>query len=183
MPIDATTSPIELAAIVSQELEAHGIAATLSGGGAVSVYTDNEYESADLDFVTSERTPRLAEVLLPLGFELAADRRHFRHPETALYLEFPPGPLAFGNLVVEDDVVPVLQTAWGPLRVVSPTQCVMDRLAAYWHWNDRQSWDQAVMVARAQTVDQDTLLTYADQEGAARSDIDRLLEQAGSPAD
>lgn len=41
MGINKNTSAIELAAIVSQALEAAGILATLSGGGAVSMFTDN----------------------------------------------------------------------------------------------------------------------------------------------
>jgi hypothetical protein len=41
MTISANTTVLELAALVSQTLEAAGIKATLSGGGAVSIYTDN----------------------------------------------------------------------------------------------------------------------------------------------
>jgi hypothetical protein len=51
--IKATTTLKELAVIISEALEAAGIIATLSGGGAVSIYSDNQYMSHDLDFVTS----------------------------------------------------------------------------------------------------------------------------------
>jgi hypothetical protein len=51
--INTSTSLEELAAIVSQALEAVGILATLSGGAAVSIYTNNRYQSEDLDFVSS----------------------------------------------------------------------------------------------------------------------------------
>ena len=83
MSINADSNGVELAALVSQALEAADIKATLSGGGAVSVYTNNEYESKDLDFVTAERRDALAAALEPLGFVLASDRRHFTHPKTA----------------------------------------------------------------------------------------------------
>ncbi len=169
---------MELAALVSQALEANGIMATLSGGGAVSIYTENLYASRDLDFVTAERRERLAEALAPLGFSLADDRRHFSHPATELFLEFPAAPLAFGRRVVEQDEVPRLETPWGWLRIVTPTQCVMDRLAAYWHWNDRQCWDQAVKVAEWHAMDYDVLFTFAREEGADPRDIDRLRERA-----
>ena len=46
------TTLAELAAIVSETLERQGIVATLSGGAAVSIYTENRYVSEDLDFVT-----------------------------------------------------------------------------------------------------------------------------------
>jgi hypothetical protein len=172
------TTIAELAARVSQTLEAAGITATLSGGAAVSIYTYNEYESKDLDFVTAERRESLAAALAPLGFVLASDRRHFTHKGTELFLEFPAAPLQFGNRIVQHNDVPVLQTPWGPLRVVTPTLCVMDRLAAFWHWQDRQSWDQAVLVARHTEVDYETLSVYAAEEGADPGDIERLHAQA-----
>lgn len=174
MAITPETSAIELAALVSQTLEDAGIMATLSGGGAVSVYTRNQYQSSDLDFVTSARRDALA----PLGFRAARAGRHFVHPETPLFLEFPAGPLEFGDRIVHHDDIPRIETQWGPLRVITATQCVMDRLAAFWHWHDRQSWDQAVLVVSHQTVDFDELAAYAASEGADPRDIPRLRVQA-----
>lgn len=94
---------IELAAIVSEALEAAGIVATLSGGSAVSAYSENRYESADLDFVTTALQGDLAPVLEPLGFVHTGKPRHsvFEHPDTDWYLEFPPAPLAFGGYYVD----------------------------------------------------------------------------------
>lgn len=168
----------ELAAIVSQALEAAGILATLSGGAAVSVHTANAYESADLDFVTSAGRAELEALLAPLGFTLGADRRHFVHPDTRLFLEFPAAPLEFGSKRVAHEDVPRLETRWGPLRVTTPTLCVMDRLAAWWHWHDRQSWDQAVLVAATGEVDYDELRAFARAEKADEADVDRLRDQA-----
>jgi len=51
MTINSKTSLQELAVIISTALERAGITATLSGGAAVSIYSDNAYLSADLDFV------------------------------------------------------------------------------------------------------------------------------------
>lgn len=178
MAITASTTAVELAALVSQALEAAGIEATLSGGGAVSVYTDNQYQSSDLDFVTAARRDALRAALGPLGFALARDRRHFTHPGTALFLEFPAGPLEFGDRILRHDDIPRFETPWGPLRVITPTLCVMDRLAAFWHWGDRQSWDQAVLVATHQTIDYDELEAYAAAEGADPGDIAKLRQQA-----
>ena len=179
MTITAETTALQLAALVSQALESAGVTATLSGGGAVSLYTDNEYASKDLDFVTSARRGPLAEALRPLGFTLASDRRHFAHPATDLFVEFPAGPLAFGDTVVAHEDVPTMQTPWGALRVITATLCAMDRLAAFWHWNDRQSWDQAVMVVRRADVDRSDLVSFAKQEGADGAVIDGLYENAG----
>lgn len=96
MPIHHRTTLRELAALVSQTLESAGITATLSGGAAVSIYTENRYQSNDLDFVTAERQTQLTEALAPLGFELAADKRHFEHPNTNLFVESPPALSSLG---------------------------------------------------------------------------------------
>lgn len=128
----------------------------------------------DLDFVTAASRRSLVAALEPLGFVLAKDERHFEHPDTEYFVEFPPSPLEFGDRLVEHTDIPLLETAWGPLRVISATLCVMDRLAAFWHWNDRQAWDQALMVARHSEVDFDDLSAFAREEGAGLLDIEKL---------
>lgn len=173
------TSLEELAALVSQALEAAGIRATLSGGGAVSMYSDNQYQSYDLDFITSERNTNIAKALEPLGFRYEPGMRDFHHPDSDYYVEFPPGPLAFGETVVPDEDAATLQTAFGPLRIVTPTQSVMDRLASYVAWNDNQAFDQAVMVARRHSLEWPALLAWSKREGIAPTVIDRLRSRAG----
>ncbi len=56
----------DVAAIVSSSLEQAGIAATLSGGAAVSIYTNNEYQSKDLDFVTAAMVADVSPVVPPI---------------------------------------------------------------------------------------------------------------------
>lgn len=163
MPIGRDTGTTELAAIVSRTLEAAGITAVLSGGAAISIYTTNRYQSSDLDFVTNEEMARLAEVLAPLGF-VRGRGRHLEHPDCDLYLEFPPGPPAVGNLVITE--WRRLETEHGVIQLLSPTHMVMDRLSAYFHWNDPQSLDQAVMVARDHELEWPLLEQWAESEGA-----------------
>jgi hypothetical protein len=169
--IGKDTSLQELAALISGALESAGIKAPLSGGGAVSLYSHNEYESFDLDFITSATTETIARAIKPLGFERVPGAREFEHPDTDLFAEFPPGPLAFGETVAQDSDATVLQTEFGPVRIITPTQSVMDRLAAYTHWNDRQALDQAVMVARRQNVEWSALRKWAASEGLGAETI------------
>lgn len=133
--IDQNTPVAQVAALVSQALEAAGIEATRSGGGAVSIFSANAYESRDLDFVTSAGGAAIERAIAPLGFHRRSRyAREFDHPTSPWYVEFPPGPLAFGVAVVDHRDVPTVQTAYGPLRIVTPTHIIMDRLAAYAHW-------------------------------------------------
>jgi hypothetical protein len=177
--ISRQTSAEEIAARVSQALERAGIAATLSGAAAVSIYSHNEYESFDLDFITNARNEALAKAMAELGFRRVPGARAFDHPESDFYVEFPPGPLAFGETVVSDGDVPLLQTAFGPLRVITPTQSIMDRLAAYVHWSDRQALDQAIIVARRQRIDWDALEEWARREAVNARLIDKVRQSSG----
>ena len=178
--ITAETSMIEFAAIVSEALESAGITATLSGGGAVSAYTDNRYQSSDLDFVTTALLAELKEVREPLGFVHTGTPRLsvFEHPAVSWYLEFPPAPLGFGGMYVDASQCSVLATPAGAIRIISPTHCVIDRLNAATAWQDAQSLNQAILVARHQADQIDWLeidnwilsegLTYA-REVATRN--------------
>jgi DNA-binding phage protein len=59
---------------------------------------------------------------------------------------------------------------------VTPAQAVMDRLAAYLHWNDLQALDQALAVVRRQQIDWERLEEWARQEGLSRDVLDRLKD-------
>lgn len=141
----------ELAAFVCTQLRNHGIKAVLSGGGCVAIYTDSRYQSFDLDFIENVPTERrrIKEVLLEIGF-IEKDR-YFKHPGTDFIIEFPAGPLAVGGEPVREIEEIVFPT--GRLELLSPTDCVKDRLAAFYHWNDRQCLEQALLVAEAKKID------------------------------
>jgi hypothetical protein len=53
----------------------------------------------------------------------------------------------------------------GVLRLLSPTDCVKDRLAAYYHWNDRQGLNQAVMVSARHPVSIEKVKRWSKTEG------------------
>ena len=131
----------DVAAIISTALEPASIAATLSGGAAVSIYSNNEYQSKDLDFVTAALVADLAPVLEGLGFEHTGVPRmsQFSHPLIEWFVEFPPTPISFGHLYVTHEQCAVIDLPAGQLRIVTPTQSVMDRLAAAVAWKDAQS--------------------------------------------
>jgi hypothetical protein len=57
------------------------------------------------------------------------------------------------------------KTVAGTLRLLSPTDCVKDRLAASFHWNDRQSLEQAILVAQAQQIDLEDVRRWSSAEG------------------
>jgi hypothetical protein len=53
----------------------------------------------------------------------------------------------------------------GTLRIISPTDCIKDRLAHYYHWGDRQCLQQAILVASRHKVDLDVIQSWSRAEG------------------
>ena len=153
----------ELAAYVSSNLRKHGIRAVLSGGACVAIYTHNRYQSYDLDLV--ENVPagkkHLRDALRTIGFSESG--RYFTHPDTAFFLDFLAGPLAVGNEPVRETSEMTLAT--GTLVLLSPTDCVKDRLAAYYHWGDAQCLEQALLVAENAKVDLREVRRWSAGEG------------------
>lgn len=176
--IDAETTLEELAALVSEALGRAGIVAVLSGGGAVQIYSENAYLSSDLDFVTSVPSKDVARALAPLGF-LHQGRRYFTHPNTQYTVECPAGPLMVGDEYVREWAQRA--TRCGVIQILTPTQCVMDRLAGYFHWKDQQSLDQALMVARTHAIDLELVAGWAKREGGPER-WERFLNLLGRTA-
>lgn len=144
MKITAKTTRLQLAAIITDALSKKGIQAALVGGAVVSIYTENEYESKDLDFISPADHRKLTKVMEELGFR--KEGRNFFHDSTELSVEFPTGPIGIGDRV---PVKPEGKIKVGKTNVIllSPTQSVMDRLAWFYFNNDRQCLDQAAMIA------------------------------------
>ena len=88
--------------------------------------------------------------------------RYFRHPETNYFIEFPSGPLSVGSQPVRKTITMRFQT--GRLRLISPTDCVKDRLAAYFHWNDKQSLEQARLVSLSKKIDIEEIIRWSKLE-------------------
>ena len=123
----------ELAAIVSDKLNEAGIDAILVGGACVSIYTKNKYLSGDLDFVSASSIKEISPVLSELGFERKSSR-HFEKNDCPFFIEFVSPPAALGSEPVRE--TNILKTKVGDIILLTPTDSVKDRLAAYYHWND-----------------------------------------------
>jgi len=159
-------SRLELAGFVCSRLRQQGIDVVLSGGSCVSIYSQEKYVSQDLDFVTVTypRRDRIRTVMESLGFFV--ENRCFRHPESKLLAEFPPGPLGVGEERVKR--IDEIETESGVLRILSPTDCVKDRLAWYYHDKDLECLGQAVLVANSVEVDIEEIERWSAVEGKSR---------------
>lgn len=148
--------------MVCEAMKRHGIDVVLTGGAVVSIYTHNEYQSADLDFILQGIAKNVEPPMKELGFT-RTQGRFFSHPDTSFTVEFPSGPLMVGERPVTD--IDEMKTKAGCLRLLPPTECVMDRLSAYFHFRDPQALEQALLVAKAHPVKLSVVKKWSKDEG------------------
>ena len=146
-------------------LKKEGIDTVLVGGAVVSIYSKGAYRSGDLDFVkTSMLVTKLDETMNELGFKKHG--RHFVHPDCKhLFVEFPGGPpLGIGE---DNSIVPAeVEVRKTIIKILSPTDCVKDRLATYLYFKSPEGLDQAVLVAKNQDVNFASIKKWCQGEKA-----------------
>ncbi|MCE9559727.1 MAG: hypothetical protein K8R88_12340 [Armatimonadetes bacterium] len=152
MKIDHSTTLEDLAYIVCTAMDKSGSTAILSGGGAATVYAPDAYQSRDLDFILSLNfvgdNPS-NEPLTALGF--VEKGQTYIHPHTTFTLEFPTGPLAIGSELIHK--WDTLRKCDQLLHILTPTDCVRDRLVWFLFNDDYSGLEQALAVAKLHPID------------------------------
>lgn len=166
----------ELAAYIAEHLRSKGVETVLVGGACISIYSANEYSSFDLDFIITGSSTRKKVRAALTEINFTEENRYFTHPQTPFFVEFPSGPLAIGDEPPSE--INSLSFSTGNLRLLSPTDCVKDRLAAFYHWKDQQSLEQAILIARDHNIDIEEVRRWSVNEGFAEvfeKNVSRLL--------
>jgi hypothetical protein len=153
----------ELASLICTTLDQHGIRVVLSGEAAASIYAPNPYESMDLDFIQIGLSRKVDAAMKELGFNKEKGR-HWTHPDSEFWVEFPPGPVQIGDTIIHEFAE--RRTKHGTLRILTATDSVMDRLAWFYHANDPQGLEQAVAVATSHRIDLKRIQAWSAREGA-----------------
>ncbi len=138
----------------------------------VSIYTDNKYESKDLDFISPHEHKDLLEVMAKIDFTPdPRNKKNLKHPTSQITIEFPARTVMLGGKPERVDHSEKIHGV--TVRMLSPTQSVMDRLAAFIAWRDPQGLDQAVWICEKQLVRMDIVIKWAKGEGAS---VDQLQQ-------
>ncbi len=97
-----------------------------------------------------------------IGFRRVGD--HYEHPRVRFLVEFPAGPLGIGG---DLDIRPVtFRIGKVGVKALSATDSCRDRLAAFYHWNDRQSLATAVLICRRSKVNIRVIERWSTLDGA-----------------
>ncbi|MFP7487851.1 DUF6036 family nucleotidyltransferase [Priestia filamentosa] len=130
-PDDKYNAMLQTAAIITKLLEGENIKPIIVGGLSVEIYTQNDYATRDIDFV-SDGYEKISEVLLKLGF--SKEGRHFVHGKIEIAVEIPSS-----DLEGDYDKVNKVEIEEGKyVYLISLEDIIIDRLRAAVHWKSEQ---------------------------------------------
>lgn len=139
-------------------------APVLVGGGAVELYTRGAYRTGDLDFV-GRVTREVARRLEETGFERRG--RHWIHEASRTFIECPATSF--------DAPVRLSEIRFGPwiVRVLSPEDVLVDRLASWKFWKSVPDGVNAFLVLRDRGEEMDVARL---RERASKENVADALE-------
>jgi hypothetical protein len=158
----SNTPIVELAAIVADHLKQRGITVVLVGGLAVEIYSENLYLTKDIDMIDiSYQEPAvLGRAMAEIGF--SKQGRVYVNDTTDIGVEFPSAPLSVGERLITETTV--FESNVGEIPILFAKDVIKDRLAAYFHWQDKQSLVQAVAVMIKHPISLDELKSFCQNE-------------------
>ncbi len=164
MKITAGSTIHEVIEAVAGALGKAGIDAVLVGGACATLYSAGVYTSEDLDFIVQSAPTRrvLDDAMATVGFS-RRDAQYF-HAKSDFFVEFPRGPLSIG----EDVRIRPVRLKVGRIEIsaLSATDSCRDRLAAFYHWNDRQSLEVAIAIALHNRIGLEAIRRWSESENA-----------------
>lgn len=168
--ITETSSLEDVCFTVCTALHRVGTVAVLTGGSAATYYAPDSCQSGDADFIItfSSDSRSAGNAVRKLGYREIGGTYH--HDENIFTVEFPPGPLAIGNDLVHS--YETIRRGDEILHVLSRTDCVRDRLAAFYFFGDRSALAAAVAVAGGGPIDVQAIRQWSLKEG----ERDRFVE-------
>ncbi|PWE74349.1 hypothetical protein B1R38_06075 [Bacillus cereus] len=168
---------VNTAAIITKLLEENDdIQPIVVGGLSVEIYTQREYATRDIDFV-SDGYEKISVLLSSLGF--VKDGRHFYHPKIEIAIEIPDSCLA-GDY---NKVVKVMLDEDKYVYLISIEDIILDRLRAAVWWKSEQDslWGFKLLAGNQDVVDFDYIDKNFESE-EEKIEFDTWLEALKEPS-
>lgn len=144
----------ETAAILTEQLEAHGITPIVVGGLSVEIYTLQAYTTQDIDFVMDGR--HIAdEILTAIGF--IRKGKDWWHPDLLVSVEIPDHILAG-----DPSKITTVPVGMKKINVIGIEDLILDRLRAAVHWRSQEDreWGYRLLQLHHDQLD----LTYISKQ-------------------
>jgi hypothetical protein len=151
----------ELAGLLYHHLKEDGIEVILVGGSCVTIYSNNRYFSSDLDYVSHQDFHKIEESLKKIGF--IKNGKIFKHPQCQFLIDFVTQPVSIGDEIITK--FEEISTEYGSFKLLTVTDCVKDRLASFYHWDDRQGLNQALDVCMDHKININKIREWSKKQG------------------
>ena len=141
----------------------------------MELYTNELYSSYDMDFVMeySYKQKLIEQTMLDLGFLI--DGKYYVLKNSKFFIAILTPPVAVGDQFLSN--FSKRDTKVGTLTLLTPTDCVKDRLCGYVFHNDKKCFDHALAVAHKNSIDKDELRDWAFKEDTEmQKSVDKLLD-------
>jgi hypothetical protein len=135
---------------VAAHLESKGIGLTLVGGAVATIYSKGAYESGDLDFVFDsmfQDRSKFQRALAEIGIQKIY-QRFYKHPDSPFLLESKTPPIEIGHQDNANLEIIKLQEGGQKIKILSPTDCINDRLYKADEYDDDEAFEAALLVAK-----------------------------------
>ncbi|MBI4126405.1 MAG: hypothetical protein HY465_02820 [Deltaproteobacteria bacterium] len=151
----------ESIATIAGEMQEIGVETVLTGKACAAIYAPRVKTSV-LDLVTSKYpVTKIEKLMSSLGFTAMA-LHSFRSPMVPFEVVFFAWPPIVGDEIVGRYAT--LKTPHGSFKLLSPTDCVRHRLAAWYRWSEEEALDQALAVASRHEIDLPIIRRWSEWE-------------------
>jgi hypothetical protein len=161
--IDEATSMLDVAGAIAAALRNLDHDPVVVGGSAATLHAPEAYRSRDVDMVVVGGIDNDAAVIAnmaAIGFTFR--NGFFFHERSPYTVDFVPSPVAIAGDVISEFAT--LPTAFGHVRVLRSVDVVKDRLNKYVAYQDPESFEVAVMVARIKKVDLEQIDHFIERQ-------------------
>lgn len=165
---------IMTAAILTKVLDKYDLKPIIVGGLSVEIYTNQEYSTRDIDFV-SDGYETIADVLEALDF--IREGRHYYHPEIEVAIEIPDNELAGSiNKVMKLELDQEMY-----VYVISIEDIILDRLRATVYWKSEEDgvWAIKLINSHFTSLDIDYMIKVTKNRNEKKLLIDWLDIEEG----
>lgn len=146
---------IKIAAVITEALSEIDIEPIMVGGAAVTFYTNGEYTTQDIDFV-SPSGEDVEEMMKELGFSKLG--KDFINKELNIYVEFP------GNSLGPTEEYSTIDISGTSVKIISIEDLIIDRLCAYKFWKSGIDGVNALRLIELGKIDKERVRERAYQE-------------------
>lgn len=166
--------PREASAVISAHLSSCGHNPVLIGEACAYIYSGKAAPPGSIEFaIDNYSVDVVRDVMKEIGFSQRGEHA-FVNRSFPIEVVIIAQPISVGDDIVEG--CKIVRTARGPIRVLTPTDCVRHRLSHFFRCQDSEALSDAVRVARKQKIDMDLVRRWSGWEWAGDK-FEKFLEE------